>query len=143
MKSIVAVFALGCIMGFAFSQGIRNFGSVTAEETSPELPEDPAELIELGKGQIALGDFAAAQNTFLLAGVIDSKNPEIHRLTGEATLLAGSPALAIGYFERAIALDKSNAATWNGLGTCLEETGQPDRAQVAYDRAVQMARISP
>jgi len=42
-------------------------------------------------------------------------------------------------FERAIELDPSYAAAWNNLAIVYEQTGEPDKAKDAYERALRLA----
>ena len=49
-------------------------------------------------------------------------------------------AEAIGFFERAVALDTGSHVYWLNLGDAARRSGKPDRAEVAYREALALAR---
>lgn len=135
MKDNLAAFVLGAVVGISIFLGVRNFIHI-----GPAIAgaQDPGELMQLALSQMALGDFPQAQNNLILASVLDHDNPVILKTLGDAVVMNGIPAQAIGYYERAIILDKADPGIWHGLAEALEVTDQPERSRVAKAEAARL-----
>jgi Flp pilus assembly protein TadD len=57
---------------------------------------------------------------------------------GAEALIAGDLATAYGHIRRAIAVDPSMSDAWSNLGVLLRHNGQPDDAETAYRRTLEL-----
>ena len=97
-----------------------------------------APLLESAERYLASGDFRAAASYAKQASEADPRNPEAHRLAGEAALLANQEGEAEREFTAAIGLDSQNAKAQLGLGRVTEAQKKWNTSASHYRRALEL-----
>ena len=97
-----------------------------------------APLLESAERNLSAGDFRAAASYAKQASEADPKNPEAHRLAGEAALQGGQEGEAEREFTAALALDSQNARAQLGVARVTEAQKKWNTAASHYRRALEL-----
>ncbi len=89
----------------------------------------------LGVLQARVGKDADALVSYQKAAQLLPGNAEVFAKLGAQALALGRLDIAEQAFEHCVRIDASLAVAWEALGTIYVQTGRPDQAQRAYDRA--------
>ncbi len=121
-------------------------GRGTAERREAEGPRADAKTkahlhraIMRAQSAFGSGDDEAATEELRAALAEDDGLLDAHQLLGTITLLAGDPAPAVPYFQRALALDPEHRQSLLGLANAYDELGRIDEAMVGYRRLLEVA----
>jgi tetratricopeptide (TPR) repeat protein len=104
-----------------------------------QAPDDVNLLALLGAILLQANRLEEAESSLLRA---TEQAPEFARPFEDLGLLhlrKRQPARAAGYFRKAVELDGSQASAWTGLSQALGQSGQPEEADKAYQRALKLS----
>lgn len=97
-----------------------------------------------GDVHTALGEFAAAADSYRAAAVAEPSNPAWQAQLGVAHLRAGAPGEAVSALRRASDLAPGDPSILTALADAMEADGRGPEAQVVRARAeAMMARLAP
>ena len=123
------------VMLSRFEEAATEFGEAARID-----PASGATWIDLGRFRLVTGDIAGAMQAVSRASAIDRSDPDALLLRGELARARSGPATAMGWFERALAIDPQHVPTLLAKAATLGDLGRM-RAMLAATRAV--LRIDP
>lgn len=105
-------------------------------------PYDADIAIELGESLAAVGAYNESREMMVKALILTPRDTRAVRGLANVLLALSEPALAIGRYREALAI-QPEAATYSGLGVALDATGKPAEAQKSYRRGLELAPRNP
>jgi len=97
-------------------------------------PDDEASRINLANALVETHQYADA-----LEACAGSANPAFDRIAGYVHQQTGERDKAIAAYERAVAANPDDLASWNNLGNLRNEVGDIDGAILAFEHAISLA----
>ncbi|HRD93050.1 MAG TPA: tetratricopeptide repeat protein [Accumulibacter sp.] len=117
-----------------YPEAVIAFGKVDELESST-----PDDLASLGESLAAVGQLPEALATLRRAEKQDPKLPRLQIIIAKVLGNSGDTAGALGYLERAVAAEPSNAVAWSSKGYALMRLGRLPEAADALETAVRLA----
>lgn len=100
------------------------------------MPLAPDAACEAVMAQIAAGQHQAAWKSLQDLAQTHPHYAPIYRLQGGILQQAGNGALALGYFQQALALDANDSQSHTGVARCLQTLGRLPEALVHFREAL-------
>lgn len=88
-------------------------------------------------------DFAGAQKLAAEAVRLVPREARFHQLQGDVALAQKKPRTALGYYEKAIALDEGYFASHLGAGVARYKLGEGDRGEAQLTRSTELLPTAP
>ena len=104
-----------------------------------EQPDFGLALINLGRIDMGLGDFAAAKAHLERGLKTDPHHADGHNRVGVCLTKLGKPREAVARFERALELDPKFSGAHSNLGVALVTIGEVERAIDHYRKALSIS----
>jgi MSHA biogenesis protein MshN len=98
---------------------------------------------DLARLRLARGDAAAALATLERSAPVLAQDPEYHALHAALLSRTGAHARAADAYARLVALDRTRAPWWLGLGISLEAQSRAPDALAAYREAARLTSLDP
>ncbi len=117
---------------------------LTAARTATEQkPNDPDAQYALGNALFDLNLYDEAAAAYQRCVQLDEKYAKAYTNLGLALRRMGQPQVAVGLYEKALALTPDDVETWKNLWALATELGDGARAEQALKRLVQLEPKNP